>query len=468
MFRNCRATAVTDFEMTTVISETGEHTHDTDDYAVQLGDFYQSLRDGGSANLQTPGQLLLDASASRSEVVQALFASRPACLARIRRARRKAGHYITEIESERDLPLKYQVTLGNDPQPFFFGRLECQDGHGLAFTTLKNLKDLANSMMWYCDGVFKYPEKPYMQLYVIHGTLEGDLERKSRPLFHFIMNRKSGHIYETMFSFIKHQFAIHGIELKTEFVMMDFEIGVKSALDRVFDKQLKVVGCSYHLRQNVIKKAKTLDIKASREEDLKAINRICTLPFLPPEMVRQKAKDLKAKLITNKCHYRLFCWFYNNYIASNALFKDMYNTYALISKGLPTTNNYCEGYFNSMSHLLGSRSVKLFTVISMIVKIQSITDGARFRLGFGNNNRMLYLERARQAVQLVENTSISSLDLIDRLNSILRKPAKHSSDKIDMVALDVLLKDLSEIADRGKNSLNINLKIYLFVSNLAR
>lgn len=298
-------------------------------------------------------------------IVHGFLCSKTAAYAKIRRARQKAGHTVKIVYDEEDLPEKYRVTLGVKPVQFFWDRLDSRDGHGLLFTTEQNLESLAQSKVWYADGVFNVTEKTYLQMYTIMGSLLNDPEQKARPLVYFIMDRKDSAIYREIFLYLKEYFVYKKYKLRTKFIKIDYEMAVKRAIDEVFEGQISCSGCSFHLRQNLIKKAHKISYGvAGRKEEI--VNRIYALAFVPIDRVPAIIKKLKREVKDCPESLKLLKWFYRTYVAEGSRFFGWWNQWPMVDRMYPTTNNYAESFFSSLRKLMGNSQSGLLTLIKTI------------------------------------------------------------------------------------------------------
>ncbi|KAF9761937.1 hypothetical protein NGRA_2329, partial [Nosema granulosis] len=96
----------------------------------------------------------------------------------------------------------------------------------LIFTTSENLEILMLSSTWISDGTFQSCPSDYLQLYVIFGSFMG----KFVPLVYALMEGKTSHQYEYLFSQIK----IHLKGKEPKDLIIDNEKAVQSGFLRVF------------------------------------------------------------------------------------------------------------------------------------------------------------------------------------------------------------------------------------------
>ena len=118
----------------------------------------------------------------------------------------------------------------------------------LVFSTDKMLEALSNSKITLCDGTFKCAPKPFQQLFTIFGV---KADRKL-PLIFAPMNRKTTGDYRKLFEILKEKiFKRFGQpDWNPEFLLYDFEGGIRSAVESEFQKT-QHWGCYFHFTQSI-------------------------------------------------------------------------------------------------------------------------------------------------------------------------------------------------------------------------
>lgn len=314
------------------------------------------------------GQVIADALSKVDPSLHGYLCSKSAAYAKIRRARRKTGGRVKFIRKIEDLPEKYRVTLGLEPKMFFWRRINVPNGHGLIFTTEQNLRSLAASRIWYADGVFSVTEKTYLQMYVLLGNMLNDVEQKARPLLYCIMSHKNNALYKALFDFLKSYFDENGISLHTKYAKIDFEVAVKIAIEEIFEGRIQCNGCSFHLRQNLNRKASASNILA-KPEGCKTVNRIYALAYLPIDRVAPMVKKMKKTYKGCSDSLSLLNWFERTYVERKSQFFGWWNQWPMVEELYPTTNNYAESFFSSLRRLLKTNQSGLLTLVKTIQRV---------------------------------------------------------------------------------------------------
>lgn len=416
--KSCTVKAITDFNITKLEKEPEYHYHSFDCLAVEKSYFDIKLREGGHDNLANSGIIINDLLSEFDPEMHGYLPSKAACYAKIRRARAKAGHHVKEITSIEEMKEGYTCTKGSRPRKFLQTIVRTDDAHALIFATAEALESLYESKIWYADGIYKVTDKPYLQIYVIHGTLKGDSENKVKPLLYTIMSHKRMDLYNKIFNFIKSYGTENQLELKTKFVMIDYEIAVKTAIETEFDQQIKVFGCSFHLEMNLRDRGLQFDKKMfSISKNQLDFHKILALIYLPSERLNIVLPVLKDYLENQESPLlQLLLWFEDTYINEGSRFEGWWNAYTLIENLLPTNNNFAEAFFSSFRKLLDGVQNSLYSVIEKIRKIQITVDGEMLNINEGLvQSKGTYLRRVKQIKGVLEEYKHNDIMLLQKL-----------------------------------------------------
>jgi hypothetical protein len=140
------------------------------------------------------------------------------------------------------------------------------------------------------DGTFLVCPHPFKQLWTVLGEIEGRLF----PLFSVLMNSKTTDLYRVVLQKIKEMFPA----FQPQHAMGDFEIAPRTALREAF-QGIHIVGCQFHLANNLYKKVGQLELRglyASDPQFKKWIRAIMALPFLPARLIAQTFEILKQQI----------------------------------------------------------------------------------------------------------------------------------------------------------------------------
>ena len=458
VIKKCNVRVQTNYSVSQILNQSGTHDHDIDIFPKEVNQFNSLIRQGGTDNLASSGIIMTDALCQIDPVLHGYLPSTTATYARIRRAREKAGHNVKVIETEDDLPEPYRVTIGSHPKPFFQKRVEVNSAHALIFSTHENLVSLSNSTVWYSDGVYRvFNEKLYLQMYVLLGTLEGDVEHKARPLLYCIMSHKNMALYTQLYLFIKEYFIQHNIELKCKYAMIDYEIAVKSAIEHVFENQIVVCGCSFHLRMNLSDRAQQFDRNVlNTTSGQMYLNRIYALAFIPINRLQGCVNALKQQLkADNHVLCQLLSWFEDTYITEGSRYAGWWNVHILVDELLPTTNNFAEAFFSSFRKLINHKYAGLLTIIKKIQQVQAITEGSIFKIREGLQCRkMAYYKRVKAIRSVLLEHKHNDIRLLDKISPLLVKKVVCLSDNAEIPSLNMVANISEEDSECQESSLD--------------
>ena len=420
--KSCAVTCRTDYNITQILKEPGNHSHNFDCLAKEINAFKELLRQGGTDNRASNAIIINDALSKFEPEIHGYLPTKIACNNIIRNARQKAGHLVKEITSVEDMKEELQNTIGNRPRQFLQTVVKAgEDGaHALIFATEESLESLIYSQIWFADGIYKVTDKPYLQVYVIHGILIGDTMKRVMPLVYCIMSHKRLELYSSIFSFIEKYRLEKGYELRTKFVMIDFEIAVKSAIESIFNNQIEVYGCSFHLMKTLRERAQESDknIFSTQKEQLN-YNKIVALSYLPLNRLNILLPILEEYLrSTESPLLNLLLWFKHTYIREGSRFEGWWNVNKLIVNRLPTTNNNAESFFSKFRKLLDGQRSTLYGIVELMRKLQNETDGEMYKLINGALlQKDTYLTRIDQIRNELENYTQNDIRLLEKLGS---------------------------------------------------
>jgi len=118
------------------------------------------------------------------------------------------------------------------------------------------IKKLRDSEHWYIDGTCIYP-KPFKQLICI--LYIDNKIYKRYPALYSLINNKYSEGYLELFKQIKSIITLENSkELKLSSYTIDFELGLKNALEVIFPN-IRPVRCYYHYFMNIFKNAKNIN-----------------------------------------------------------------------------------------------------------------------------------------------------------------------------------------------------------------
>jgi hypothetical protein len=194
------------------------------------------------------------------------------------------------------------------------------------------------------DGTFLACPLPFKQLWTVLGEIEGRLF----PLISVLMTAKNTELYRAVLNKVKEMFPA----FLPQHAMGDFEIAPRTALREVFPG-IHIVGCQFHLANNLYKKIGKLEMRglyASDPQFRKWVRAIMALPFLPSRLIAQTLEILKQQIAgfppETHCKMETFVKYFKRvYLTQNSA--DDISIYRL-SRG---TNNEQEGYHSVLQNI---------------------------------------------------------------------------------------------------------------------
>ncbi|XP_022170329.1 uncharacterized protein LOC111033737 [Myzus persicae] len=261
------------------------------------------------------------------------------------------------------------------------------------FATNDSLKMLTEAKTWYCDGNFNLSPKYFLQLYVIRVQKNDSYI----TAVYCLLERKTMSIYEEMFKLILNKCEEHELFPDPTHLNVDFEKALISAAQTIFDSNLTIRGCFYHLCQSSYRKVQDLGlIKMYKNND--EFSHFCGmldgLAFLPLEHVFEGMAYLKT--IVSPEGEDLLNYFDATYVngplrkvGAGTKFKfkkisplfppNTWNVHKTTMNGDHRTNNICESWNNRFSHLVGHSHPTIWTLIRKM-RLEVAADKAKLAI----------------------------------------------------------------------------------------
>jgi MULE transposase domain len=248
------------------------------------------------------------------------------------------------------------------------------------FATDDGMQILTEAKTWFCDGNFNLSPTFFLQLYVIRVP-KNDFYITA---VYCLLERKTTSIYEEMFNLILSKCAERDLFPDPTHINCDFKKALISAAQNVFDTNLTIRGCFYHLCQSSYRKIQDLGL-TNMYKNVDKFNHFCGmldgLAFLPLEYVFKGMDYLKTIVPTEG--EELLNYFDTTYVngsfrkvGAGTTFKlkkvsplfppDTWNVHETTIVGDHRTNNICESWNNRFTHLVGHSHPTIWTLIRKI------------------------------------------------------------------------------------------------------
>ena len=275
------------------------------------------------------------------------------------------------------IPSSYQVILlDNDigEEQFLFYDSGPSADRILIFSTSDNLRLLALSRKWMCDGTFKIAPSFACQLYTVHASYLQDYV----PLVYALLPDKSEATYIRFFTQLKNL----APTAQPHSVMTDFEMAAVNAITNVFqtpNNDLNMQGCFFHLSQNIAKRIQSEGLQSTYESNplfALMVRHIAAIAFVPENDVLTAYEALEEILPTEA--FPILDYFERTYIGRRVgaqrrppLFRiDFWNVHNQVLNDDPRTNNKVEGHHNLINSTLGYKHPTIWKFIDGLKKLQ--------------------------------------------------------------------------------------------------
>lgn len=212
----------------------------------------------------------------------------------------------------------------------------------LLFATEKSKEELGRCHRLFCDGTFKSVPKPFMQMYSIHGEIEGVV----KPLAYALLcNKKKKQTYKLLFQLLKRRVP----NLKIDFFKSDFEEAAVRGFLSVFPNA-HVSGCYFHFKQALQRKSRELGL--SKNGIYRKHVALCTLlPHLPIENLDDAwlyimSFSPQTDIVTKFNDYIVTQWLEHNF------WRNKFTCYGEKNK----TNNFTESHYSEINKKINKKS----------------------------------------------------------------------------------------------------------------
>ncbi|CAI6377665.1 unnamed protein product [Macrosiphum euphorbiae] len=263
----------------------------------------------------------------------------------------------------------------------------------LIFGTVEGMNNLSKSNTWYLDGNFSLAPKLFLQLYVIRVEVDGIFI----TAIYCLLQKKTSETYKTVFRTLVEKCAEQNLYLDPKYVHLDFEKAVIKAVHKIFNKEVIIRGCFYHLSQSTHRKIQALGLEKLYHEDpnfTKFCGMLDGLAFLPLTDVEQGMSYLRS--IMPDTALDLVEYFDSTYV--NGTFKrtncpinkikfkkvqprfppSVWNVHEATLNDQHRTNNTTEGWNHRFSNLVGHNHPSIWTLLKKM-RLEVAVDDTKIR-----------------------------------------------------------------------------------------
>lgn len=233
------------------LQDDSDHNHAAEASRVNVIKAINTLKERARETSELPVQIIQTVSTNSSHIIHPYLPSRDALRQSINRTR--SSGLPKEPESLDDLIIPENLTKTLDGIDFLVRDSVIDEDRVLLFTTVVNIRYLAQSPFWIMDGTFKTVPTLFRQLYTIHGCVGSNTNSRLMPLVYALMSRKSEGCYRRLFQDLIDFGVEYDVHLQPQFILTDFEQAAINAASREF-QGVRNKGCFFHLSQSIYRK----------------------------------------------------------------------------------------------------------------------------------------------------------------------------------------------------------------------
>lgn len=135
----------------------------------------------------------------------------------------------------------------------------------LIFSCITNLKFLCRSNTWYMDGTFDFAPQHFLQLFTIHGHINGHYI----PAVFCLLQNKASDTYVKCFNILTSKCNDFGLSMQPNEIVVDFEKAIHNAINLVWPTS-SIIGCRFHISQAWWRKVQQLGLSKDYKERTEA------------------------------------------------------------------------------------------------------------------------------------------------------------------------------------------------------
>jgi len=407
---NCKGCLTTDTAVTRV-TDTSPHCHENDQVAIDAMKAREAIKDAVACNRGKTVQIVKDKLAEYPVEVRVAAGKTETIKRAVRRLKRgKTPDEPKKLSDIPEIPEEYTTTGGADNLPFLiydnYSEGEPNDRRMLIFATDTGLKFMSESDEWFMDGTFGVAPRQFNQLFVIR-TMKDDV---AVTCVYAFLPTKDQSSYEEMLTAVLNKCQELGLVPDPLTISCDFEAAIHNSIRTMFGYSVNIQGCFYHLTQSTWRRVQQEGLTVPYKEDetiRHAVGMLDGLAFLPKDKVKeglQHVRDIAPESVVDIVKY-----FDINYISGpfratrgenrNLVMKrthsprfpvDVWNVHNATVNDRSRTNNVCESWNNSHSHLVGHHNPGLWHSIICLQKDQTsaLTEIERHRVGDPSRKRV--------------------------------------------------------------------------------
>lgn len=275
----CNGSITTDENITHII-KSGPHNHDANPGASTAERAVCNMKKDVRENVNLPARIYAKNVLNLSEEGRKQISKEQTIKRSLRRIR---SNIYPKLQSINELNLqnsKWATTGGNDPQQFLLYDNCNNNNRILVFASHPCLKAMSTSKHLFMDGTFATCPREFYQVYIIHAQIgHGNI-----PIVYALLQNKTKETYKELLLVIK-SYCSSVISIS-----IDFERAMIHAIEEIFDDEVCIQLCFFHLNQSIWRKVQELGLVVKYKENQQfklAVKLISALAFLPVNIIKK-------------------------------------------------------------------------------------------------------------------------------------------------------------------------------------
>ena len=406
-----------------IVTEVTGHNHICDAAESEAQKIVENIRKKAKSSTEAPHALLSNELKHCSEAAACKLPKTQTLKRTIRSIRFKNNCLPPLPQCQSDLTLTSEYTKTFRGEDFLIFDSGPTNNRILIFATARNIRLLANSDRWYCDGTFKTVPLLFYQLYTIHGFQDNI----AIPLVYALLPNKSEPSYDALLEKIK----INTNFSSPSYITLDFEPAMIKACKQQFPSVV-LKGCFFHFSQCIFRVIQENGLKKKYEEDAEFALNLRYLPaiaYVPVDTVVRAFEILcDADILPSEAE-AVVDYFEDTWIGRPdrrnrrrpPKFKlEMWNVYESALLSQPKTNNAVEGWHRTFETQVAGHHPNIWKFLDFLKKEQNYNDVKVDQFLAGNSlqpPRKKYRDSSERIKRIVEKYSSYS-NVIDYLRAI--------------------------------------------------
>ena len=228
-----------------ILKHVGDHNHAADAASVDAAKVVMDAKEKALTSQDSGHQIVAQATVGISTAVAAKLPQPSSWKRSLRRARQTADVALPNPQSRTELQIPREICLLDDGEDFLKFDSGAGDDRIIIFSTDRNLRLLAQSPNWHCDGTFKSCPPLFEQIYTVHSIVNN----RVMPALFALLPSKSEETYSRLFAQMRNMMPT----VNPATVLTDFESATVKAFHIQYPNTTQR-GCFFHFTQCLYRK----------------------------------------------------------------------------------------------------------------------------------------------------------------------------------------------------------------------